>query len=148
MMNGGVYTGYEVEDSICLDDDEDICIQKLTFYEITDSQNITDDPERLFHNGVIPWNRYGIPDRANQRLINILDYEDILYSYTIHFDFNFPASMFEVGKVVPKSSLYINGFEKSLIKYINEPNNGIVWNDNVNFNSTWKLNITDLKWKE
>ena len=148
MMNGGIYTGYQVEDTFCLDDEEDVCIQKFSFYEITDSENIKEDPQRLFHQGVIPFNRYGYPDRENDRIISMLNYEDILYNYTVHFDFNLPASMFKTKADAPKSNLYVNGFEWRVVKWNDEPSNGVVWHPNVYSNSTWEMNLTDFKWRE
>jgi hypothetical protein len=39
----------------------------------------------------------------------MLDYEDILFNSTLHFDFNFPSQMFASVESAPKSEVYFNG---------------------------------------
>jgi hypothetical protein len=58
----------------------------------------------------------------------MLDYEDILFNSTLHFDFNFPVKMFMNVDVAPKSYVYFNGIEKSRIRFVQESGEGVVWN--------------------
>ena len=121
MENNSSYVGNLVEDDLCLDDDEDICVQNFSFYEVTDAKNIQIGKDDLRYNGVIPFNRHGMPYLSNQRIVNLLDYEDILSNSTIMFDFNFPSKMFVSIEATPKSKVYFNGIDKKSIKYVNEP---------------------------
>ena len=83
MENEASYYGNLVEDDLCLDDDADICVQNFSFYCATQSQNVKIDERNIKYDGVIPLNRNGMPELANQRLVNLLQFEDILSNSTL-----------------------------------------------------------------
>jgi len=81
LVNGGSYSGDLTQDVMCLDDDEDICIENFSFYHITGNTNLK--VSKIDYKGVIPFNKYGSVLYPNQRLVNILDYEDIFSNSTM-----------------------------------------------------------------
>jgi hypothetical protein len=39
LFDNSTYTGYEVEDGLCLDDDDDICVARYSFFDFTEKIN-------------------------------------------------------------------------------------------------------------
>ena len=155
--------GQLISDHFCLDDDEDICMERFQFYEVHDFDGgyggdrykAAEDSHPIFsqgsfkYDGVIPFNNYNTKNHPNQRIVNMLDFEDVLFNYTVHFDFNFPSFMFKKdSKHIPTSKVFFNGINARRIRYALEDGEGVVWNKNTEPESTWKLNITDFKWRE
>ena len=75
LSQGGYYKGRLVTDSICLDDDEDICIQHFTFWNILNSTMVPQGKVKC--KGVIPFNMFKHDSDPNEQMISVLDYEDI-----------------------------------------------------------------------
>ena len=78
----------------------------------------------------------------------MLYYEEIIYNSTIHFDFNFPAKMFQSVEMAPKSQIFFNGIDKREIRWYYEEDQGVMWNQNIQDESVWEFPITDFKLKE
>lgn len=76
---------------------------------------------------MIPFNKYESRNYSNRRLVNMLDYEDILFNSTLHFDFNFPVKMFTSVETAPKSQVFFNGLDIPEIRFSNEPGQGVLW---------------------
>lgn len=149
LYDNTTYEGYLVEDNLCLDSDEDICVERYQFFDVEDKINFTSDPNiKIVPDGVIPLNQFDSLRYPNRRLVNLLEYEDILFNSTLHFDFNLPIKMFMSSEVAPKSYVYFNGIEKSKIRFVDELGEGVVWNLNADADSYWMVNVTDFKWKE
>jgi hypothetical protein len=60
----------------------------------------------------------------------MLDYEDILFNSTLHFDFNLPVKMFTSYEAAPKSQIFFNGLDTSEIRWVDEPGQGVLWYEN------------------
>ena len=130
VSDNSTYSGYLVEDNLCLDDEDEVCVERYSFYQVEEYVN-NSGPVRQNSNtrqeGVIPFNKYGSIKYPNQRIVNLLDYEDILFNSTLHFDFNFPTKMFTSVESAPKSKVYFNGINSKEIKYEFEANQGVMW---------------------
>ena len=55
MENNSQYVGTRVQDTLCLDDNDDICVMHFGFYDVTNSKAITDKTQ----DGVVNLNNYG-----------------------------------------------------------------------------------------
>ena len=77
----------------------------------------SDRKAKIRQQGVVPFNKFETLKYPNHRLVNLLDYEDILYNSTLHFDFNLPTKLFTSVESAPKSKIYFNGIEKRVIQY-------------------------------
>jgi hypothetical protein len=146
--NGGYLTGRVVTDGVCLDDDEDICIENFTFLNSKEETHTNMPEYSIDFTGVIPFNRYDFKKNANSRLVPMLDYEDIFTNSTMQMDLNFPSDMFQSAESAPKSRLTLNGVDNENIRWSDWPGQGITLNKNTANNSIWQVGISDMKWRE
>jgi len=135
MEQEGSFFGRMVQDDLCLDDDQDICIEHFNFFNTIEEQQL--EKYSIDYDGVIPFNRYGMPITPNDRLVNVLDFEDILSNGTMQLDLSLPPSMFVSAETAPVSKVILNGADVNLIKYKHEEGQGVLYRNNTLENSLW-----------
>ena len=120
MENKAKYVGKRVMDTLCLDDNDEICVMHFGFYDVMSSTAINNKRQ----DGVINFNQYGFnPDK----LVQFLDDEEIFSNSTIQIDLSFPCKMFASADCNQKSLMVFNGINRKNVKYEYERGQGVVW---------------------
>ena len=120
MENKAKYVGKRVMDTLCLYDNDEICVMHFGFYDVMSSTAINNKRQ----DGVINFNQYGFnPDK----LVQFLDDEEIFSNSTIQIDLSFPCKMFASSDCNQKSLMVFNGINRKNVKYEYERGQGVVW---------------------
>ena len=131
-MPDGYAYGYDATDQICLDSNEDICLEGFDFLR---ADTVTYPKVRdMKMDGVIPFNRYGASSLQlkGRRLIFDLLEEDVIFNATMQMDLN-PISGVQIENdedMSAPSYIHINGIHGKNIKYSEDPGEGVVYIQN------------------
>lgn len=132
----GSYQGNYAEDGVCMEYEEDTCIEEFPFLEI-ENKTATD----FEVDGVLSFNRYGLSDNSNRQLVKSFLNEVVFWNPTVQFDFSLPDD--------PKNStVTFNGINSKNILYSSDKNHGVVEHSNKKEESTWTFDLHDTLWND
>lgn len=148
-MPDGLIRGKDATDQLCMDENEDICLEDFDFVK-ADSIEYP-KVKNIKMGGVIPFNRYLANHKRlkGKRIIFDLFEEDVIWNMTMQMDLN-PLSGVTANDqdMFSPSYIHINGIHGSNIKYFGDEGNGVVYIQNHQDDGKWLISIDDAQINE
>ena len=143
-MPDGLISGFDATDTLCLDKNEDTCLEDFDFLKADDISY--PKVKNLEMGGVIPFNRYQANHERlkGRRLIFDLFEEYVITNMTMQMDLNPIRGVTANDEDMSTPSyIHLNGIHHQNIKYAEDEGNGVVYIKNHQDDGRWLISVDD-----